>query len=181
MIIGITGTNAAGKDTAAGFFKDRGFFHCSLSDIVRRECDDRKMPKDRDTLRNVANEMRKTGGPAVLAERALKIISKYAGQSIVITSIRGRSEAETLKKELQHFILLAIDAPIELRFKRTKERGRDSDFIDFENFKRQEELEMTGGEGKQNIDALLKMADHTIINDGTVDELYEKIKKTLRI
>lgn len=180
MIIGIAGTNASGKDTAAGFFKDRGFAHFSLSDAVRLECDKRGLPKDRDTLRNTANEMRKTHGSAVLAERMAEEIKKTNVENAVVTSIRGRSEVMALKK-LPGFILLAIDAPIDIRFKRIKMRGRDSDFIDFENFQRQEEMEMAGGEGKQNIGAVVEMADYVIQNVGTVDELYEKIKTTLKM
>lgn len=177
MIIGVAGTNASGKDTVANYLKTKGYANYSLSDIVREECDKRGLPKDRDTLSELANELRRNFGNSVLAGRAMEKIKKdgiaYAA-SIVITSIRSPEEAATLKR-LPDFKLIAVDAPIELRYQRTRERGREGDFISFENFKRQEGLEMTGGAEKQNIRAVMQLADETITNDGTTDELHKKI------
>ena len=100
MIIGITGTNASGKDTAADYLKNKGYSHYSLSDIVREECDVRGLPKDRDTLRELANELRRNFGADVLAKRAIEKIQREKAKNIVITSIRSPEEIKTLKKIL---------------------------------------------------------------------------------
>lgn len=76
MIIGVAGTNASGKDTVANYLKTKGYANYSLSDIVREECDKRGLPKDRDTLRELANELRRNFGNSVLAGRAMEKIKK---------------------------------------------------------------------------------------------------------
>jgi len=50
IIIGITGTNASGKDTAADFFKAQGFNIFSLSDILREEARRRDLAISRENL-----------------------------------------------------------------------------------------------------------------------------------
>lgn len=174
-IIGITGTFCAGKDTAADFFIKKGFAHLSLSDIVRDESDARGLPQDRDTLRNLANELRRDFGLAVLAERAMKKIESEKLTAVVITSIRSAEEAAQLKK-FPNFKLIAVDAPIEMRYLRAKIRGRDSDFVDFDTFRQQEEMEMAGGAGKQNIASVISLADHHVANDATVEDFFEKLE-----
>ncbi len=44
MILGITGTFAAGKDTVAEYLKTKGFSVFSLSDAIRDECAARVIP-----------------------------------------------------------------------------------------------------------------------------------------
>ena len=178
MIIGITGTMASGKDTAAEYLKEKGCAHYSLSDIVREECDARGLPKDRDTLRELANELRRDFGADILASRAIEKIQREKPKNIIITSIRSAEEIKTLKK-IPGFELICIDAPVELRYERIKNRQRESDFIDFKTFKHQEELELAGGANKQNIKDAIALADYTIINDETLEELKEKIEKII--
>jgi len=179
MIIGVTGTMASGKDSVSDYLKEKGFFHFSLSDAIRAECDKRGLPKDRDTLRNLGNELREKQGAGVLAKFALEAIEKSGAKNAVITSIRNPEEVKLLKKR-GGFIFLAVDAPVELRYKRAKSRHREDDFVDFETFKKQEKMEMAGGPGKQNLGEVMAMADHILINDGTMENLRKKIDLILK-
>lgn len=180
MIIGVTGTLAAGKDSVSDYLKQRGFFHFSLSDAVRAECDKRGLPKDRDTLVKIANEMRASAGHDILARLAIEAVNESGADNAVITSIRNPKEVEYLKTQ-PDFIMLAVDAPIELRYERIKKRSRESDFVDFEKFKKQEKIEMAGGAGKQNLAEVMFMANYKLINDGTLENLNEKINKILNL
>lgn len=179
MIVGITGTMASGKDTASSYLQEKGFFHFSLSDAIREECDKRGLPKDRDTLRNLGNKLREKQDADVLAKLAIEAIKKIGSKNTVITSIRNPEEVKLLKEQ-GGFIFLAVDAPIELRYERAKNRHRESDFIDFETFKKQEEVEMAGGPGKQNLAEVIAMADHILINNGAVENLQNKIDLILK-
>jgi len=174
MIIGVTGTLGAGKDTVAEYLEQKGFIHFSLSDAIREECDNQGLPKDRDTLTSLANKLRATEGYDVLAKRIIKKINIENRKKYIITSIRNPKEAEYLKNQ-DNFVFVAVDAPIELRYERIKNRQREGDEISFEKFRLQEEREMEGGEGKQNLAPLIKMADYTIINDGNIEQLKEKV------
>lgn len=180
MLIGVTGTHASGKDSVSDYLKEKGFFHFSLSDAIRAECDKRGLPKDRDTLRDMGNELREKQGASVLAKLAVEALEKTGAQNAVITSVRNPEEVKFLKKQ-PGFIFLAVDAPIKLRYERAKSRHRESDFIDFETFKKQEALEVAGGPGKQNLGEVMAMADHITINDSTIENLRKKINKILKL
>lgn len=180
MFIGVTGTLASGKDTLSHYLvKNKGFFHFSLSDAIREECDKRGLPKDRDTLVELGNELRAEFGTDILARRAIEAIQKQKSENSVITSIRNSDEVKFLKK-ISGFVLITVDGPIEARYQRIVSRKRDSDFVDFETFKAQEQKEMTGAAHEQDLEAVIGMADYRIVNDGTMEEFYEKIDQILK-
>jgi dCMP deaminase len=93
MIIGLTGKNASGKGEVAAFLKEGGFQFYSLSDVLREELANRKLPVSRDQLIEVGNELRKSHGPGVLAT---KILSKLEiDKTDVIDSFRNPREVES--------------------------------------------------------------------------------------
>ena len=170
-LIGLTGTNGAGKGEAAAYFMARGYAYLSLSDILRNELRARGLEASRDNLIRVGNELRGEFGPDVLARRTL---ARVAGPTI-IDSIRNVREIECLRAA-GDFILLAVDAPIEIRFARVAARGRDESAATLEEFRRKEDLERAGGEAAQQLEACLAAADYVIINDGTLEDLRRKLE-----
>jgi dephospho-CoA kinase len=173
MIIGLTGTNAAGKGEVAEYLKKKGLKYISLSDELRKEAKNRKLEPTRENLINLGNELRKKFGPEYLAK---KISKKIKGDTIV-DSIRNLHELDELRN-IRDFIFVAIDAPVELRYKRALERKRIGDNISLEQFKNQERLENSDDEKAQQLNRCLKSADIIIINDGTLEELHKKVDKT---
>lgn len=175
FIIGITGTNASGKDTAAEFFQQLGFKPFSLSDILREEAEKRGLAKNRDNLQNIGNELREKSGFGYLAKETLK---KIKGNAIV-TSIRHPEEVKILKQE-QNFFLIAVDAPIKLRYERAQKRAGAQDAIDFETFRKQEEKEFKQSGAAQQIDKCMQMADYKIENNRTKEEFYQKLENLFK-
>lgn len=173
-IIGLTGTNGAGKGEVAAYLKAKGYTCFSLSDLVREEL--RK--KDKETTRNnlikMGNELREKFGPDILAKLAIK---KVKGRA-VIDSIRNPSEVKYLRKQ-KDFILLAIDAPVELRYERAMKRGRIESASTLEEFIKKEEEETTDYEKGQQLLNCMKMADHTLINAGSLEDLRKKLEELL--
>lgn len=76
-------------------------------------------------------------------------------------------------------MLLAVDAPIEVRYARARARGRDEAAATLDEFRRKEELEMAGNETDQQLALCMAMADRTIVNDGTIEELRRKVEDLL--
>jgi len=177
LIIGLTGTFSSGKDTVADYLVKKGFFHLSLSDIVREECQKIGRYNSRDDLIKTANELRQKHGSGILAKMALE--RTRGKEKIVISSIRNPGEVEELKRA-GIFFLLAIDAPIELRYERAKKRGKIDDWVTFEKFKAQEEFERKGNEFQQQLDKVITLADFKSINDSTLEELYRKVDNILK-
>ncbi|HDT11181.1 MAG TPA: hypothetical protein ENN58_00430 [bacterium] len=172
--IGLTGTNAAGKGETAAFFQEHGFSYFSLSDLIRKELKKRGWEDSRDNLIKTGNELREKYGADILARRVME----EAGEKAVIDSIRNIREVEYLKTQ-ENFILLAIDAPVETRYKRSKKRGRKESASSLKEFIKKETEEFSNSETRQQIKKCMEMADFLIINDGTLEDLYRKLKRFL--
>lgn len=170
MIIGITGKNAAGKGEAAKYFEKKGFEYFSLSDVIRDELKEKGIEPARENLISHGNHLREKHGAGVLAK---KIISKIKNDSVV-DSIRNPEEIMQLRK-LKEFILIGIDAPVEIRFKRSLKRARAGDAKTLEEFKAIEEKENFKNTTGQQLDKCISMADKVIINDGSLEELHGKL------
>ncbi len=173
-LIGLTGTNAAGKGEAASFFQQRGFAYFSLSDIIRDELKLRGLELDRDNMIRTGNALRREFGSDILARR---VMAKITGDS-VIDSIRNPSEIAFLRRQ-DDFTLLAIDAPLDLRFERARRRGRNESALTLEDFRAKENQEKTDDPAGQQLMRVMRMADHVILNDGTVQELHRKLEAFL--
>jgi len=178
MILGVTGLNASGKGEFCKYLASKGFIVYSLSDIIREEL--RKQGKDinRDNLIAKGNELRKSFGNAVLAERTLQKIEK--GKNYAVDSIRNPAEVAALKKN-KEFRLVFIEAPsIEARFERAKSRMREGETISFEKFKEEEEKELKSRDSaNQQLLACKELADFKITNNSTLEAFQKTIDKLL--
>lgn len=174
MLIGLTGTNSAGKGAVAEFIVKKGFAYFSLSDEIRNIMAEMGIPATRENMIEEGKRLRKEKGLGYLAD----IVLEKAGENAVVDSIRNPGEVNTLKKR-NDFFLISVDAPIELRFQRAKERGRTGDGETLDDFKAKQEKEMNGSGSEQNISECMKMADFTIVNDSTKEKLYKKIEEVL--
>jgi dCMP deaminase len=172
--IGLTGTNGAGKGEVASFFVEKGYAYYSLSDVIREELEKENQELTRNNMIRMGNVLRQQFSPDILARRVAKKIEGKA----VIDSIRNPNEVEFFRDQ-GHFILLAIDAPVEIRFERVKKRGRDESASSLQEFVAKEEEEMGLEKNSQQIRSCMAIADHLIINDSTLEELRNKLEAFL--
>lgn len=178
MILGITGTNGAGKGTVVDYLvKEKGFKHFSASGLIIEEITKRKMPVNRDMMIAVANDLRTKFGAGFIVEELLRRVEKCQ-KEVIIESIRTLGEVEKLKNI--GGILLAVDAEQRLRYERILFRGGNKDKVSFEEFVRQEKGEMESGDpSKQNLLTCKKAADYLIENNGMINELNQKLDELL--
>ncbi len=174
MLIGLTGSNASGKGEIARYLVSKGYRYHSLSDVVRDEAEKRGLDPSRENLIKVGNDLRIQHGPSILAVRVRK---RLTGKDVV-DSIRNPSEAMELKKEEGCFII-GVEAPIELRFKRSLDRGRGGDGFTFDEFAAKEAKENSLDPAAQQLNECMKLADRIIVNDGTLEDLHRKIDEML--
>jgi len=181
MIIGLTSFLGAGKTIVGDYLvQKKGFAFYSLSDALREELTKRGQEITRERLQDVGNELRRKFGNDILAKRILEQISHAKKKNnYVIDSIRNPAEIEALKKN-KDFTLWFIDAPVDVRFERVKQRQREKDPITFKDFKAAEERELKSKDSaNQQLLRCREMADAVIMNDSSVEELYKKIEKLL--
>ena len=176
MIIGLTGPNASGKSEAALYIKSKGFAYHSLSDILREE--GRRLGIDplRENLIKLGNELRHKNGPSVLALRVMEGLS--GTENHIVDSIRNPAEVEALRKS-EGFVLLGIDAPTQMRFKRGLKRKRPGDAKTLHEFIEKEEKENKNNVENQQLKKCLRMADTIIVNNSTIKEFYKKIDEAI--
>lgn len=177
VLLGITGTNAAGKDTLAEFLENKGFIRRSLSDEIRKECEVRGIPLTRENLIQLGTQLREKEGNSVLAKRALA--GTNPDVHYTFASVRNPFEVDELKKS-GNFFLIFVDAPIEARFERAKKRNREKEAQSFDEFKKMEEREYSSANAaSQQLMKVKEMADFVVINDGSFESFYEKIDSLL--
>src|SRR5438445_4113937 len=172
MLIGLTGRNAAGKGEVARYLQKKSFYYYSLSDAIRDEIRARGEEPTRDRLIIVGNELRQRYGSNILAERILAKIED--DKHYVIDSIRNPAEVDAFRAA-KHFKLIRIEAPPEVRFQRILSRHRESDPGTLQEFIELENREAEGDDTSQNLVKDELMADHSLTNDSSLEQLYPQI------
>lgn len=176
MILGLTGPNAAGKGEVAAHLVSRGFAYHSLSDVLREEMERRQLPPTREHLISLGNELRAAGGAGVLAEK----VRERLGVRDVVDSIRNPAEVEVLRG-MKGFILIGVDAPIEVRFSRAQKRARPGDGLTLADFREKEARENSPDSARQQLAATFALADHTVGNGGSIEELRRSVDALLAL
>jgi len=115
-VIGITGTLGAGKGAVVDYLISKcGFKHYSVRAHLTTIIERRGLPLNRDSMVQVANELRKEHSPAYLVEQLLST-AKAQGGDAIIESIRTPGEVARLRTAGAQ--LFAVDADAKLRYER---------------------------------------------------------------
>lgn len=174
-VIGLTGKNCAGKDTVADLLEARGYERHSLSDVLREELRARGEAITREALIAVGRELREKQGPAVLAERMKRMLRT---RRAALVSVRSPAEVASLAA-IPGFVLVAVAAPIEVRYERESSRRREGAKGTLEQFRALEALEDTKDPNAQQLSATIALADRVIENDGTLPDLTARVEALL--
>lgn len=174
MIIGIAGTLGAGKGTVVEYLKEKGFGHYSTSGMFKAILESQNQTANREAYTWLGDAFR-TLGPAGPIQIQYEI-AKHDQSDVIIESIHDVPEAEFLKR--QGAVLLGVDISLETRYQRISQRGSEKDDVTFEEFKAIALHEEEGG-GKHNIRSVIGMADHVIMNDGSIEELHGRVEDWL--
>ena len=178
MILGISGTNAAGKGEVVAYLEARSFYALSLSDVIRDELAARGEEPSRERMIEVGRAIREAEGAGALANRLLDRLQP--DRNYVVDSVRHPAEVEVLRSRGRGFHLLWVDAPQALRFERLRARARPGDPETLEEFRRLESLELESeSEAGQQLLAVRETADFRIQNEGALDALHESLRRVL--
>lgn len=178
MVIGITGTNGSGKTTLAEHLQEASFQYLSLSDEIRTELERAKLPATRENLIARGNALRHEFGNDVLAVRTCGRITSE--RNYVVDSIRHPDEVRALRA-LPDFHLIHLEAPLELRYQRARERGGARAPSSFEQFVNLERREVAGVDPEaQNLPACAALADLVLTNDGNLAAFRHRADEIVR-
>jgi dephospho-CoA kinase len=181
MLIGITGTDGAGKGSVVSYLVSHyGFVHYSSRAMILEHVRREGLPETRNQMRLTANAWREREGDDVLVKTALeRMAMSVVPERAIIESIRTLAESTTLHSA--GGILLAVDADPHTRYDRVQMRRSESDKISFDEFMSQEALEKNdpNPHGMQKA-RVMEIADYTIMNNGTLEELYSSVDEFLK-
>ncbi len=179
-IIGVCGTFASGKDTAAQILaSEYNVYHVSTGDIVREKAMQLYGNVERETLRSTASGFRQQYGGDYFVREGYRRYQKVQDQfdGLVFSGVRSLGEGRAVLALGGELVF--VDAPVELRYERMTGRERDNETAkSLAEFIESESKERASGatdEWSFNIDALGAMATYTISNDGSLEQFTNKV------
>lgn len=187
-IIGLSGTNGAGKDTVGRILSEHhNYLFISVTDLLREEARRRGLPVEREHLRTISAEWRREYGLGVLVDRAVADYESKKDQyeGVVMASLRNPYEADRVH-ELGG-VVIWVDADPKVRYERvrTANRGRaEEDTKTFEQFLAEEQAEMqsSGDEATLNMSAVKDRCDiHILNNTANMEALVQDIEQALEL
>ena len=168
----ITGMPGAGKEEFVNVSLRRGYRVVRMGDVVRQEAAAHGLALTDKEVGGFATDERNKYGPDIWAARCIPLIKDY---NTVIDGSRSVQEIELFRKELGDNVrLVAIEASPSLRYMRLKERNRFDAPRNEDEFRQRDERELGWG-----LRELIAKADTVIINEGTLEEFYQKVSEEL--
>ena len=175
-VIAFAGMPLSGKTEAVEIAKSMSIPVVRMGDMVWGEVRKRGLELTDENVGNIADQMRKQYGKDIWALRTLeKIRSMGETESIVIDGIRNVEEIEVFKKELGNdFVVIAVEASSDTRWKRALERGRVDDSKNIRTIEERDRRELGWGLG-----VVMASADVVVSNEGGLDEFRRRIRDLL--
>ena len=178
-IIAVVGMCGAGKTEVVKYLKDK----LDCPNVYFGEVTFERMKKDGLEI-NYANEkiirekIRTEMGMGAYATLSLPKIKNALEENriVLVESLYSWSEYKILKEEFgDQFLTIAVYASPKIRFKRLSSRAERP-------MKTKEEFQIRDYSEIENIEkgGPIARADYTIINEGTLDEIKEKIDNIIR-
>ncbi|MDZ7611839.1 MAG: AAA family ATPase [Candidatus Moranbacteria bacterium] len=175
-ILGLAGEIASGKGTVAKYIVDKhnGSAH-RFSGILRDLAGRLYLEENRDNLQKMSTAAREYFGQDILCKTIYHDVLEDKHKRIAIDGVRRFQDVEKLK-EIPGFYLVYIEADLETRFQRLRNRDENTD----DKGKILEEFKQDGQkEAELQIKDLKKRADVVVDNSGSFEDLYSQLDKIL--
>jgi dephospho-CoA kinase len=171
-IIAFTGMPASGKSEAVAIAKGKGIPVVRMGDLVWEETQRQGKTLNDKNVGAVAQAMRKKHHMDVWARRTVeKIRSLKKSPLLVIDGVRNMEEIDYFKKELgMDFLVVSVDAPLELRRKRAMLRGRTDDSKNLKDLEERDRREIRWG-----LQKVIANADIVIPNNGSLVDFRKQV------
>lgn len=172
-IIALVGLAGSGKSSAVEYLTEKGFPKIYFGGVIYKAMDEDGIEKTWDNQQQFREEIRRREGKDFVIKRVIKNIHDLinAGQNkIVLDGLYTWSEYKFLKHEFPgQVVVIAIVTPKYLRYQRMAkriERPMQPHEVDQRDWSEIENLEKGGP---------IAIADYFIINDGSLEQLHQKI------
>ncbi|MEK7654215.1 MAG: hypothetical protein AAB345_02940 [Patescibacteria group bacterium] len=180
MVIGLVGEQGAGKEEmwkaickVSRENEIYSYARYSTSVFLRKMLDNLDIIDNRDNITKLVGFLEATGGEGDAMRRMLKSVRTEKPALRVIDSIRMLPDETALRAETNN-ILLYVTADPKIRFNRVRKRGDKPGEKDltWEKF-----LEQGNSLTEKHVPEIGSRADWKIENEGTLEELEEKVRQ----
>lgn len=182
-ILCIVGMVGAGKTTVADEFAKQGFAYLRFGQITIDKIKERGLEINEENERKIREGLRKEYGMGVYATLNIPKIDELLEKSnVVVDGLYSWSEYKILKERYGDLMyVVAVYAPPKLRYERLKNRNIKDDPNQRFRTLSEEEAKSRDFADIENIEkgGPIAIADFTILNTGTIDELKEKVNEIL--
>ena|ERR1035437_2365873 len=176
MILAIVGMPGSGKSVVANHFRARGIPVIRFGRIITDEVRRRGLPLTPQNEQIVREDLRAEHGMDVCARLSIPALRelKEAHRKVGIDGLYSFAELKTLAAEFgDELVVLAIAAPRKTRYERLTHRPErplsPTEALN-RDYREIETLEKGGP---------IAIADFTIVNDGSEEQLIEKVEQAL--
>lgn len=172
-ILAFVGLAGSGKSTAVEYFREKGYPRVHFGGVILQAMEEAGIERSPDNEQKFRLDFREKNGQDSIANTIIEQIEHLAGAGqhrIIADGIYTWSEFNAVKKAFPgELVLVAIVAPRHLRYHRLAERtvrpftatqAHNRDISEIEDLQK-------GGP--------IAIADHYVINDGSVEELEKKL------
>jgi dephospho-CoA kinase len=176
LIIGLVGLQGSGKGTVAKIFGEQHGatvlrFSTILGDILQRL----HLPVHRDHQVQLSEILRTAFGEDILTRAIIHDLQKHTGPLLVLDGVRREAELEALRS-LPNFVLVKIEAPLDVRYERIKQRKEKAG----ENgMSREIFLTHEQASTEVTIPEVMIRTNYSLQNDSTLEELKTRIDALL--
>ncbi len=171
----ITGMPGAGKSEIAAAFSSAGFPVITMGDVIREETLKRGLEPNPQNTGTVMLELRAIDGPGAVAKRCIERLRLDQHPTVVIEGCRSIAEIEVFEEFCENIRIVCVHASPRTRYERLRNRGRCDAPLDWVSFRERDLREISVGLG-----GVIALSDYMIINEGTIDELFEKVQQIVK-
>ena len=174
-VLVIVGMPGAGKSLASSVIKAQGIPVFVSGDIIRAEARKRGLKFTRKNLGELMLKIRKEEGMGAVAKRLVPLVENARGEFVVYEGARSVEEADELRRKYD-VVTIAIHASPEARFQRLQRRRRSDKPRGLADFAERDNRELGVGIAK-----LIALADRTIENEDSKDDLKRRTRRVLQV
>jgi dephospho-CoA kinase len=167
-VLCLTGMPGSGKGEVVRVIKEHaGIEVVRMGDVVWDQVRQAGLPLEPDVVGPFANSEREKHGPDIWARRTAERVKALEKEIVLIDGVRAPIELKVFKEAFGSDLdIIAVVAPRDVRLQRILARGRTDDTVTEEAFDERDRRELSWGVGE-----VIEQADHTLNNQGTLEEL----------
>ena len=171
-ILCLVGPMACGKGAIKEYLKSHyGAQECRFSTSMRDVLARLDIPVERDNLVKLSVAVREAFGQDIFSKVVVSDIKNLDSDIVVLDGARRLEDLKYIK-DLPGFTLISVDADSKIRYRRLVERNENKGDAEktYEQFIADHELDT-----ERSIPSVMKMADFTIDNSGSLEEMKKKV------